>query len=143
MLWALRMVLVLLMLVVVVYAVTQEMDSWCRDEYSHSKGPWDRVVSNWHDDSYTVPEAQREPALSMKEFYAVEDRGLLDWMMKTRLTFQAQNHMGTVLRDGFHVDLPVDTMWRGGVLVRGEAVRQQMLLAQRPPQHQPPSSSPH
>lgn len=126
-LWVLRVFLVLLMVGVVLYALNQEVDGW---------GGCDRWTATW--DDYTLPAAQRQPALSMKEFYAVEDRGLLDMMMKTRLTFKAQNHLGTVLRDGFHIDLPENTMWRGGKLVRGEEVRQQMELARRP-LHQPPA----
>lgn len=142
-LWGLRLVLVGLMLFVVFYALNSEVEGWCHDEYSRAKTQWDRIVYNLTDESYTIPEAQRQPALSMKEFYAVPDRGLMDLMMRTRLTFKSQNHIGTVMRDGFHIDLPENTMWRGGVLVSGEDVRRQMELARQPAHPPAPPPPPH
>lgn len=132
MLWLLRVCLLLLLLGVVLYTVNTEVENWCHDEFSRCKSRWDKVRYNLADENYTVPEAQRQPTLSMAAFYAVPDRGLTDSMLRTRLTFKTQPHVGTVLRDGFHVDLPENAMWRGGVLVLGEEVRQQRLRAQQP-----------
>ena len=132
-LWGLRIFLLLLILFVVVYTVSSEMDSWCShsDFDSHggsSRNMWDTIK----DQNYTIEESKRQPQLSMKEFYQVEDRGLTDMMMRTRLTFKRQNHIGTVMRDGFHADLPEGTMWMNGKLVMGEDVRQQMELSKQP-----------
>lgn len=131
--WAWRVVLLCLLAFVVVYTLNSELESWCHDEYSRYMSKWRKFWHNLSDHSYEIPVSQRQPTLSMKDFYAVPDRGLMDLMMRTRLTFKNQHFLGTVFRDGFHIDLPEDTMWRGGVLVSGPEVQKLRAQALQPP----------
>ena len=124
MLWYLRLFLIFLILFVALFALNSEVSNWCSDQYHQV---WDI-----HDKSYVIPESQRQPGMSMKKFYANEDRGLMDMMMRTRLLFKRQNHIGTVMKDGFHADLPEGTTWRGGKIVTGDDVKQQMEMAKQP-----------
>lgn len=140
--WSLRLALFLLLAFLLLYAVNSEVEHWCDDEFSRCKSRWGKFMHNLTEQQFLIPEAHRQPLVSMKEFYAVPDRGLTDLMLRTRLTYRAQNHLGTVMRDGFHIDLPEDTMWRGGVLVSGPDVRQQMTEAKHVPGSVASSPSP-
>lgn len=124
-----RVALLLLMVGAALYVLNEEVESWCTDTYDRYQSKYDRLVNNLTDTDFTIPELQRRPPVSMTEFYATRDQTLTNMMMATRLRFQQQNHMGTVMRDGFHADLPDNAVWRGGVIVMGENIRTEVQKA--------------
>jgi hypothetical protein len=85
------------------------------------------------DTLYQIQIQHRMPTISFKEYIQLEDRGLTDMMIRTRLTFKNQPYIGTVLRDGFHVELPDNAMWKDGTIVVGDDVRNQIQLAKTQP----------
>lgn len=131
------------MLGVVVYALNDEVECWCNDSYSRYKSKYDKILHNMKDESYTIPLIDRQPLESMQDFYANHEQNLIAGMMRTRLKFKEQTHVGTVMRDGFNADLPPDAMWKGGVIVVGEDIRQLILKASAPPASLPPPPQSH
>lgn len=134
-----RAFLVLLMAGALLYALNNEVEGWCNDSYARSKSKFDRIRDHITDDSYTVPLADRRPTVGVREFYADNDANLTATMLRTRLKFRDQHHVGSVMRDGFHADLPPDAMWKGGVIVVGDDIRRLVQLASIVPSPPPPA----
>lgn len=141
----LRIFLVLLMLGVALYALNDEVECWCNDSYAKYKSKYDRILHHITDDGYTIPQADRQPTESMKDLESNQQSNLVAAMMRTRLKFKQQNHVGSVMKDGFNADLPENAMWKGGTIVVGEDIRQlvQKAIELANPPMSLPSPTPH
>ena len=87
---------------------------WFAQLRSTSRRHFNAVVSQLHEDEYVIPPHHRKPELSVKEYYKQREEILFAQMMSTRNKYQQQYHIGTVMKDGFHTDLPDNAMWRNG-----------------------------
>ena len=120
----LRILLIGLIAFLFLYLVNEEVELWCNDTCSRYTSKYDRVIHNLSDSGFVIPEEARKPKQSMKEYYADHKDILTNLLMGTRLKYQEQYHTGTVLRDGFNADLPENAMWKNGVVVIGEDIRE-------------------
>lgn len=78
--------------------------------------------SSLQDLEYTIPEQDRVPPFSPREYRVNRDKIATDIFMKSRLQFKEQYFVGSPLRDGFHAELPLNAMWKGGKVEMGEHV---------------------
>jgi len=120
-----RIFLILLILLFCLIILNEEVESWCNDSYSACKSKFEKIAHNLNDTSYNVPAEAQRPNMPMKEYYEKHDQITTELMMNTRLAFREQYHVGSVMKDGFNADLPENAMWKNGVIVLGEDVRQQ------------------
>jgi hypothetical protein len=86
------------------------------------------LVPQWnqHGSTWEVDPDKRNPGLSIEEFYRTRTERRHKALIETRAMYPTQHHEGTLLTDGFHADLPPDSMWKDHTIVRGPEV--QVLL---------------
>jgi len=83
--------------------------------------PWS-IVTQWREANFVVPESDRKPKISMSEFYQKQDDLIWEMILKSRLEFREQYFIGTVMKDGFHSDLPPDCMWKNGKIEKSKVI---------------------
>jgi len=84
--------------------------------------PWS-IITQWKEANFVVPEADRKPKVSMLEFYKKQDDLIWEMILKSRLEFKEQHFVGTVMKDGYHADLPSDCMWKNGKVEKSREVQ--------------------
>lgn len=103
---------------------------------------------NIKEENYNINLKDRRPLERMKDFYQKQEQILKDHLINTRLQFKAQHFVGSVMRDGFHSDLPSNAMWQGHKVVMGKEIEQirkkeiekgEKQYASPPPPPSPPS----
>lgn len=94
------------------------------------------------DTNHTIPEHHRDPGVSIHEFNKIKQQASIDAMLKTRLTFKEQPYFGSVMRDGFHADLPENAMWKDGIVAVGPEIQSMVAKAKQVSQPQPQQIKP-
>lgn len=83
--------------------------------------PWS-IINQWKETNFIVPETARKPAVSIQEFYQKQDDLIWEMILKSRLEFKEQHFVGSVMKDGFHSDLPADCMWKNGKIEKNKTI---------------------
>jgi len=122
MVWTLRIFLVFFILIFLVYYMSDDVQIWCREKYGTFKNLPD-ILPGYN---IEIPPDKRQPNVSIKEFYKDRESRKRKELIETRLKFKAQPFVGSVMTDGFHADLPEGTKWKGGTIVGGQEVQQEM-----------------
>ena len=98
---------------------------WYSKMKHSSRHIFNSAFSQLKEHDYVIPVNQRRPLESVAEYYAKRDETLITMLVTTRGKFTKQHHLGTVMKDGFHTDLPNDAMWKDGKIEIGSEIQEQ------------------
>jgi hypothetical protein len=115
----LRGLVVIILFLAVLYLVNPNVEIWCGEQWEAAQAKYEELSKNLRDMNYNVPLAVRRSADSVKAHYERREEEMLQHLLGTRSKYKTQHHVGSVMQDGFHVDLPPDAMWQNHTIVRG------------------------
>jgi hypothetical protein len=73
-------------------------------------------MSVGYESSFVVPEVDRKPVESVKEFYKNQDKIIHKYLVDTRAKFTNQPFVGSVMMGGFHILMPENAKWQNHIL---------------------------
>jgi hypothetical protein len=139
-LFVLRGFMVVLLLALIFYVLNP--DGSISIEKMHENFPvFKSITENLRDLNYNVPIKDRRPLERMVDYYKNQEKIMMDLLVNTRMKFRQQHFIGTVMRDGFHSDLPDNAMWRGSKIEMGDNIAK-MLVKEAEKGNTPVSVSP-
>ncbi len=75
-------------------------------------------VSHSENNLYIVPLHARHPPVPFREFIKTQNETrAIDYALLSRIKFKEQQHFGSVMTDGNHVDLPDHAIWKNGQVI--------------------------
>lgn len=119
----LRVFVVLIILLAVLYMVNPNVEIWCSECWESAQEKYEELTKNLRDTNYNIPLSARRSADSVKVYYQQREDEMLKHLLGTRSKYKTQHHVGSVMQDGFHVDLPYDAMWKNHIIVRGPEIQ--------------------
>jgi hypothetical protein len=138
-LFLLRGLIIVFIIFVILYAVNPEIECWCNERWETVQEKYGGISDALRDKNFNVPLGDRRPPERMKDYYRKQDTKLFGHVLKTRNKYKTQYHLGSVMKTGFHSDLPPDAMWRDGIVEIGEDIREMSLRkAEEKPMYGPP-----
>jgi len=123
-LFLLRGFIIILIIFMILYAVNPEMECWCNERWETVQEKYTGISDAFKEKNFNVPETDRRPEQRMKDYYRRQDTHLFGQLLHTRNRYKTQHHLGSIMKDGFHADLPPDAMWRDGIVQIGEDIRE-------------------
>lgn len=141
-LFVLRGLVLVIIILVVLYAVNPEIECWCNERWEIVQERYSNMSNAMKDVDFDVPLNKRRPKESIKDFYRSQESVLFGQLFSTRGKYLTQHHVGTVMKDGFHTDLPDNAMWRNGMVVIGPEIAElsKKKAQERPPGYNEPPS---
>lgn len=127
------------LILLVVWVSADDRDPTSDSCYARLRSGSQSLFSQLQEKDFVIPEPQRKPQQSMKEFYEQQAQITRQMYMGSKLQFR-QASVGSVMQDGFHADLPPNAKWEAGRIVMGENVRQQVKDAIQTVQIPPPAN---
>lgn len=140
-LFVLRGFVMILLLAFIFYVINPD-GSVSIEKLQENFTVFQNMTERLKDINYNVPVKDRRPVERMKDFYKKQEKILLDQLVNTRTKFKMQHFIGTVMRDGFHSDLPLNAMWRGSKVEIGDNIAKLIIKEAEKGNQPPPTPSP-
>lgn len=118
------LILIIIILLLMMFFIP-EVDAWVHGCWEGAQDRYQNISNFMKDSIYDIPIDQRRPSTSMIKFYENQDMHQLKNMIQNAKEFRGQTQAGSALSDGFHILLPKNAKWEGGLIKIGESVEQE------------------